>query len=784
LNFRQLFIILLLLFTGVFLNAFIKPKVLNEPYAYVLYDENKKLLGAHIAIDGQWRFPPSDSVPLKFIQCITQFEDHRFYSHNGTDNLAFIRAFWLNAKNRKIVSGGSTITMQTIRLSRKGKARTVKEKIIEVFLAKQLEQQYSKNEILKLYASTAPFGGNIVGLKAAAWRYFERSPFQLSWSESALLAVLPNSPSLIHPGKNRDLLLAKRNKLLKKLYSQNLIDSIEYELSLLESIPKEPNPFPQTAYHLLQRTIKEKSNQQNEFHSTIKSDLQIKVNKIVIQHHNRLQPNDINNIAVLILDVETGKTLAYTGNIPSFKRNKHSYLVDVIKAPRSTGSILKPFLYSAMLSSGEILPYTLVPDIPTFFGGYYPKNFNLGYDGVVCANRALARSLNIPAVKMLQNFGIEKFHNTLQEIGLSTIKQSPSHYGLSLILGGADGTLWDICGAYASMARSLKGFTINSAQYQNTDYHAPYYIKRESSEKSELINDQILSAGSIWLTFNAMIDVERPDSENNWQFFSSDQKIAWKTGTSFGFRDAWAIGLNTKYVVGVWVGNADGEGRPDLIGIRAAAPILFDVFKILPKDDQWFNQPFDDMEYVATCKESGYLPNQYCNNLDSIWIPKSGIQSDECPFHQLIHLDMNEEYSVNDKCYSPHKMHHKVWFVLPPAMEWYYKKHNSNYKSLPPLKNECIQSQNEVKSMQIIYPANLARIYIPIEIDGSEGKSIFEVAHRNDTAAIFWYIDERYVGTTTSRHEMALKPKKGKHILTLVDDKGEILIQNFEILSK
>lgn len=777
-------IFILLFIIATLSNYLIQPKLPESPFSYAFYDTHGILLGAHISSDGQWRFSPSDSIPARFKSCITTFEDKRFSLHHGFDHLAFLRAFWLNIKHFEIKSGGSTITMQTIRLARKGKPRTIKEKLVEIFLASRLESKLTKNEILIHYCANAPFGGNTVGLEAAAWRYFKREPNELSWAESALLAVLPNSPSLIHPGKNRNILKHKRDLLLEKLLVKNVIDSTEFELSILEPIPEKPNPFPQTSYHLLHRAIKENRNNSNIFHSTINENYQKRINSIVLKHHKRLKGNDINNIAVVVLEVDSGDCLAYIGNIPNLHDETHHNLVDVINAPRSTGSILKPFLYASMLSSGEILPYTLVPDIPTFFGGYYPKNFNMGYDGAVKANRSLVRSLNIPAVKMLQDFGIEKFHSKLKQLGLTTVHNSPSHYGLSLILGGIDGTLWDICGVYASMARSLKTYTNNSAQYTTIDYSAPKYIKTEINEPIEFVNEQILSAAAIWHTFNTMLDVERPIEESEWKRFSSNQKIAWKTGTSFGFRDAWAIGLNSDYVVGVWVGNADGEGRPELIGIRAAAPILFDIFKILPKPEKWFEPPYDDMEYTATCSESGYLPNPDCNTIDSIWIPNAGIHSDNCPYHKIIHLDKDEEFIVKDNCYSTHKMKHKSWFILPPVIEWYYKKHDANYKILPPIHPNCKNQENEVHSMQVIYPPNLARIYVPIELDGTEGKSIFEVAHRTDTATIFWYIDDLYIATTKSFHQIAIKPDKGKHQLTIIDGNGEILVQNFEILSK
>ncbi|MCK4664287.1 MAG: penicillin-binding protein 1C [Bacteroidales bacterium] len=764
------------------------PKPLfNEPVCLVLDDKDGNLIGAHIASDGQWRFPYNNEIPEKFEKAIIQFEDKRFFSHPGFDIIALSRAFWQNIKANKKISGGSTITMQTIRLYRKGKKRTVFEKIIEIILATRLEIGKSKKEILTIYSSNAPFGGNVVGFDAASWRYFGRSPSQLSWAECAMLAVLPNSPSLIHPGKNRKYLLKKRNNLLKKLENKKIINTETYELAILEPIPEKPKKFPAYAPHLLQR-ISKMNNNSHKIISTIDLNYQIRANQIIKKHYQKLSGNGINNIAALVVEVETGNSIVYIGNSPCIQNNKNGQQVDIIPAKRSTGSVLKPMLYAGMLTSGELLPYTLIPDIPTQISGYSPKNYNLGYDGAVSAKRALARSLNIPAIRMLQNYGVEKFHFLLQKIGMTTLTEPPCHYGLSLILGGADGSLWDLCGIYASMARSLNHFFKYSGQYTKEDYFPPNIIKKNGTKIKHINNNKLdnscwLSASAIWLTFNAMIDVERPDAENLWRYFSSSKKIAWKTGTSFGFRDAWAIGITPEYVVGIWVGNADGEGRPDLTGISSAAPVLFDIFNILPKSENWFDQPFDDMELLPTCHESGYIASENCENIDSIWVPKTGLRFYKCPYHKIIHIDKSGKWRVNSNCESVYDMQHKSWFILPPAIEWFYKTRHSNYKSLPSLRSDCLNEPGNINLMEVIYPKDLTKIYIPVELDGTKGKTIFEVAHRKANTTIFWHIDDNYIGRTKDFHQFALNPLTGKHTLTLIDENGEILSFTFEIIN-
>ncbi len=784
---RLLWLIIPVLFLLV---LFALPSTLfNTPYSFILLDKNGKLLQAKIATDGQWRFPHHAGVPDKFAKALVTFEDKRFYYHPGVDPLAFSRAVWLNIRQQKVVSGGSTLTMQVIRLSR-NKPRNAWQKLLELFLSLRLELTCSKKEILELYTAHAPFGGNVVGLDAAAWRYFGRDAAQLSWGEAASLAILPNNPSIVRPGKNKAVLLNKRNKLLDELCARNIIDMQTCALAKLEPVPDKPLPLPELAPHLLNslqgNKLKQLTPDKTLIQTTIDNRLQERVNEIVHRHSNVFSANGVNNAAAMIMEVETGHVLAYTGNV--YRKNKPDLdpYVDVIPAPRSPGSTLKPLLYAAMLNDGLLLPHSLVADIPTQVAGYSPQNFDLGYDGAVPASKALARSLNIPAVRMLQQYRIERFYGLLQHLNITTLTKPAGHYGLSLILGGGENSMWELCGVYSSLARVLNHYPAYNARYNINDVHMPVVVPSSIQKKqpkwSELPDHFYLSAGSIYSTFNAMNEVMRPGEEMLWTQFNAAQKIAWKTGTSFGFRDGWAIGITPKYVVAVWVGNADGEGRPGLTGISTAAPVLFELFKLLPASS-WFEIPYDDMQYVKTCSKSGFIAGDACNSTDSTLVPLSATRTAPCPFHQLVHLDATGRYRVNSDCESPSNMVHTGWFILPPAMEWYYKNHDPTYTTLPPWRKDCI-NPGSGNVMEMIYPKRSNSIYVPVELDGSTGKSVFEVAHRNRSAMVYWHLDDVYLGATKEIHKMGLSPSAGRHTLVLVDENGERLEHYFEVIGK
>ncbi len=724
------------------------------------------MLGAQIAKDGQWRFPHNDSIPEKFKTCIVQFEDAYFYKHPGFNPISIFKALRDNFKSGKVKRGGSTLTQQVIRLSRKGQNRTYIEKIKELILATRLEFRTSKENILAYYSSNAPFGGNVVGLDAASWRYFNRNAHELSWAESATLAVLPNAPSLIYPGKNQEKLLNKRNQLLKKLLEKKYIDSLTYQLSIAEGLPQKPYPLPQMAPHLLQKITETHAGKRIQ--TTINIKLQNQVNSIVKNHYNQLSQNEIHNAAVLVLDVKTRKVLVYVGNTPTDKA--HQKDVDIIDKPRSTGSILKPFLYAAMLDAGDLLPNTLVADIPTQFGGYNPENFNKTYDGAVPASKALSRSLNVPAVRMLQEFGLDRFHHYLKQLHLKDLKYNANHYGLSLILGGAESNLWDLCKSYAALSSTLNHFSEFSSEYVSNEFCEPTFLASESINfGNKTTSKTLFDAASIYLTYESLKEVNRPESDESWEFFDSSKQIAWKTGTSFGFRDAWAIGTTKNYVVGVWVGNADGEGRPGLVGVQTAAPILFDVFDLLPNSD-WFSKPFDEMQQISICKQSGHRASQNCDDVEEKHIQIIGLKTKPCPYHILIHLDKNENFQVNTSCEDLDNINHKSWFVLPPLMAYYYKTKNPFYKPFPKFRSDCLGS-NDI-AIDFIYPKENNSIFLPKDFDGQTNDLILKIAHSKPESTVFWYIDDIYVGITKDIHELAVIPKYGKHSITVVDKFG------------
>jgi len=766
---------LLFLGAGIWFYFCLPSPLFKDPYCTVLNDNRGHLVGAKIANDGQWRFPLINTVPKRFADAIITFEDKRFRSHPGVDLWALGRAFVQNIKARKIESGASTLSMQVIRLARKGKPRNVYQKIIEMILALRLECSYSKDDILRMYASHAPFGGNVVGLETASWRYFKKSPDRLSTAESAMLAVLPNAPSLIHLSKNRNALIAKRNRLLAKMMEAKLISQADYELSLLEKIPKSPYALPGSASHLL--AFAHHTNSGQIIQSTLDSDIQEVIRSIGNYHHAINAQSDIHNLAILVLDTKTGNTLGYLGNAPN---TKHEHAVDMIQASRSSGSVLKPFLYAHLLDDGQILPHTLVKDVPTQIQGFNPKNYNRNYSGATPADQALAMSLNVPAVRLLQQYGVEPFIRRLQAIGLSTIDKSADHYGLSLILGGAEVSLWQLCGAYASLGRTLLRYHQEEGKYKYSaaDIHGPTFVENAQTP-ANAFHPTHLSAGAIYKTFQAMQYVIRPDEEGDWQQFESARPIAWKTGTSYGHRDAWAVGVSPKYTIGVWVGNADGEGKNGLVGVSKAGPILFDVVNRL-SDTPFFAEPIDDLVPVVTCQKSGYLASKYCEAIDTIFGTSQSQNTGICPYHRLIHLDA-EGFQVSSKCESPSTMQHRGWFELPPAMAFYYRKYHPEYQKIPAFRPDCLQEASG-SLMSFLYPTEKTKIYLPVDMDENRESAIFKATHQDPKSVLYWHLDDEYLGFTEDLHTMNIFAKAGQHTVTIVDEQGNQTATEFEIV--
>lgn len=743
----------------------------TSPTSTVIEDASGRLLGAVIASDGQWRFPEVDSVPSKYEKCLLTFEDSYFYYHLGVNPVSMARAFKQNIAAGKVVSGGSTITMQLVRISRNAKDRGYLDKIYEMLLALRTELRYSKRAILAKYASNAPFGGNVVGIEAASWRFFGVSPDKLSWAQSATLAVLPNSPGLVHPGRNRHTLQAKRDKLLRKLADKGIISEESYRLALLEPLPSQPKPLPMAAPHLLTRAVADGFTGER-LTTTIDSRLQQQVSDVVNNHYSVLRFNEINNAAAIVVDIRSGAVKAYIGNTGALG-DALGGKVDIVTSLRSYGSLLKPFLYAGMLSDGNLMPQQLVDDIPVSISGYVPLNFSRDFEGMIPADKALARSLNVPFVILLRKYGMEKFNALVKKMGMTTINHSPDYYGLSIILGGAEGKLWELAGMYGAF-----GATLASPDKELLDVH---YVAKDGDRGHSKFPTRMFSPSATWFTLEAMTDVTRPAEDGQWRMFSSRGKVAWKTGTSFGFRDAWSVGVTPRYVVAVWVGNAAGDGRAGLMGVSAAAPVMFDILSLLPSSG-WFRKPSEDMQAVEVCPESGLKRGKNCPAGVIRHIPKGVNKTLPCSYHRMLHLDVSGRYQVTDKCVSVSDMQTVPWFVLPPAQEQFYQIAHVGYRPMPPFMPGCEPTPTDGTSMSLIYPFASSKMYLPRRNDGERSQLVLKAAHRDPLATIYWYLDNRLVGQTTSKHSIAVDTEPGRHLLTLTDSKGESLKRYIEVM--
>jgi len=734
----------------------------DDPRSTVLLDRNGELLAASVASDGQWRMPAGDTLPERFVRCLLEFEDRHYYQHWGIHLPSLVRAARQNQAAGRTVSGGSTLSMQVARMSAGDRPRTLWNKMTEMAIAWRLEVRYSKAEILELYAANAPFGGNVVGLEAAAWRWFGQRPQDLGWAECATLAVLPNAPARMHPGKGRAALIAKRDRLLARLLTTGAIDTLQWSLAKAEPLPEKPRALPREAPHLL-ITLQQQGHTGERLRTTLDAELQERIAAIAERHAHVLRANEVHNAAVLVLDVPTGEVLAYIGNLPGADA-AHAGSVDIVQARRSSGSLLKPFLYADMLQSGELMPDQLVADLPTHYEGFAPRNYDERYDGAVPASNALARSLNVPAVRALREHGIERTLRTLRAMGLHHVDRSADDYGLSLVVGGAESTLWELTGAYASIGRILL------QDHNDRPVHPPYAIlERTVSDQNELRPP--LSAAAFHHTVLALQNLNRPELETGWQYFASTEKIAWKTGTSFGHRDAWAIGFTDRYAVGVWTGNADGEGRPGLTGTLAAAPILFSIFGLL-SDGKGFDPPYDDLQRMPVCRSSGFRAGPDCAPIDTLWTISEALRTKLCPYHQRIFVNATEDQRVLPGS-DAHAMN---WFALPPAMEHYFMAAHPSYRPLPP---SVIGTDD--KPIGMIYPELFAHLFIPVQLDGTQGQVVLHAAHRDPMAELNWDLDGNYIGRTNGDHRMGVDLPPGTHRLTLTDQRGRTLSTSFQV---
>ena len=745
------------------------PELFSADYSRVVLAGDGTLLSARIAADGQWRFPPSgQALPPRYVSALLAFEDQRFYAHPGVDPVAIVRAVGANRRAGRVVSGGSTLTMQLARLALGNNRRTYATKIREALLALRIEASHTKEEILLLFAHNAPFGGNVVGLQAASWRYFGRPFLSITWAEAALLAVLPNAPALMHPGTGREALTEKRDRLLARLHAAGQLDATEYALALQEPVPAAPQPVPQQALHLLGTLSRERPDA-SRFETTLDSFLQRRSNEVLSQYGGALRQIGVSHAAALIVHVPTGEVHAYVGNLPPATPAGHGDFVDVARAPRSTGSLLKPFLYAALIDSGQLLPAQVVADIPTRIGGYIPENHTGVFSGAVRADVALAQSLNVPAARLLQEYGVSRFYALLKDLGMGTLFRPADDYGIPLILGGAESTLWDLTGMYASAARAVVGVADGTAPF------APPHVLADAAPVGNL---SPLSRGSLYLALEALREVERPVSTTGWQHFTGSTRISWKTGTSYGLRDAWAVGVTEEYAVGVWVGNASGRGAPGLRGSATAGPILFRLFELLEPVSE-FRSP-GGMQRVSLCAFSGMAAGPDCAEQTTGLIPRGVHDPRVCTYCRTLHLNAERTLQVAASVYPVSQMAHERWFVLPGAMAYYARQLSAAYEPPPPLHPDLA---GPAASLSLEFPLPGSQVYVPIEMSGERGRMVARAHHGEPGVRLFWHLDGRYLGDTERVHTMELSPGEGEHQLTVVSEHGERIATTFSVLS-
>lgn len=517
-------------------------------------DRDGALLRAYAVGDGRWRLPVSlGNVDRRYIDQLLMFEDKRFYSHGGVDLLSMGRAFVQAMGNGRIISGGSTLTMQVARLLEEGQTGNYRAKLRQIRLALALERQHSKTEILTLYLHLAPFGGNIEGVRAASLTYFGKEPGRLTPAQSALLVALPQSPETRRPDRHAERALAARNRVLQRGVENGLLPMDEARAARRETIPRTRISFPILAPHLADR-LRVENPAQNIHITTIDKTLQATLETMLFNHAEA--GGSSLSSAMIVADHQNGEILARVGSPDMFDAARDGF-VDMTRAVRSPGSTLKPLIYGLAFENGIAHPETLLEDRPTSFNGYAPQNFDKRFHGTISARRALQMSLNIPAVALLDAVGPAQLLARLRRAGASPVLPTGRNIGLAIGLGGMGLTLEDLVSAYAAIARGGAPVRLSDIPISQT-----------------LLRQPVLSPNAAWQVGDILIGTPPP-------LYGPINQIAYKTGTSYGYRDAWAIGFDGQHVIGVWLGRADATPMPGALGVDIAAPALFEAFSRL-----------------------------------------------------------------------------------------------------------------------------------------------------------------------------------------------------------
>lgn len=737
---------------------------LYRPTATLVFDRNGRLLRAFTSEDEKWRFQtPLAQISPELQKFLVFYEDRWFFWHPGVNPFSFLRAGYQNLRAKAIVSGGSTISMQIARMM-EPKARTWSGKFREIFRALQLEQRYSKKQLLEIYFNMAPYGGNIEGVAAAARLYFGKEPSNLSAAEAALLTVLPNSPNRYRPDLHPEEARQVRDRALARFHRHGLLTAAEYQRALLEEVPGERTPLPFIAPHFAQE-MKNRRPAQARIYTSIDRDLQLFCEELLAAHIAGLRAEGITNGAVVVLDNRSHELLAAVGSAGFFNERTEGQ-VNGYLAPRSPGSALKPFVYALALEKGLITPEHYLEDVPIDYSGFSPINFDRTYNGVVTAKEALKQSLNVPAVNLLARLGDDGLHQLLCSAGLSTIIHPAEHYGLSLVLGGCEVTLLELAALYSALA--------NGGIYT--------YPVVQPGQPS-LGQKKLFDAGAAYIVTNILQEVDRPDLPSCWEF-STLPTVAWKTGTSYGYRDAWSIGYDPRFTIGVWTGNFSGEGRPGLIGAEAAAPLLFDLFSRMDgrAPVAWFQRP-NNVRERPVCALSGQPPGPHCGTVvTDLYLTNSSLNA-TCSFHRSTLLDAETGYRLPPDRIAGRTVVGKTYINWPPRVSAWFKQNGYFVEELPPLLPETHKTLPGAGPV-IRSPAAGSRYYLREGVPPEFQKIAFEAAAGSEVQKLYWFVNGVLQGTTAPGETHFYPPKPGKHQVVCEDDHGrstrvELVVDEF-----
>ena len=717
-------------------------------YSTIVTDDKGEAIHVFLTSDQQWRMRTelSEISPL-LRKTIIEKEDKYFYYHPGVNVLAMARALGRNIIHMRRTSGASTITMQVAR-ALEPKKRTYWNKAVELFRALQLESKYCKDEILQLYLNNVPYGGNIEGVKSASVLYFRKDPDHLSLAEITALSVIPNRPSSLVMGRDNDRIVAERNKWLHRWAREKVFTEKEIEDALAEPLTARrgsvPGFIPQLAWKL-------KRQGGAIVHSTIQLNTQLKVEKLVKDYSRTLALKNIRNAAVIVLDNRTHRVVSYVGSA-DFHDSADGGQVNGAAAIRQPGSTLKPLLYGLCIDAGLLTPKMMITDVPVNYDGYAPENYDRRFNGYVTMEYALEHSLNIPAVKSLRALGKDRLIGKLADCDFRQIESDRKKLGLSMILGGCGATLEELTGMYSIFANEGR-------------FVRPVFTMTDSIGKGI----SVVSPPAAFMINDILSNVNRPDFPLNWQSTVHLPKIAWKTGTSYGRRDAWSIGYNKQYTVGVWVGNFSGLGIPEMSGANVATPLLFTVFNTIDYDDDesWFGKPADcDLRMV--CSETGLPPADSCTHLVSDYFIPLVSPARKCDNMQEVFVSADEKFSYCRVCL-PADGYKKKWFtIIPPEMREYDDANQIAYELIPPHNPECEKVFREGAPV-VTSPAN-GREYLINRKDPEP--LLLRCRVRNDVGKVYWYINDKFFKSGDAGGRQFFMPEEGPVKISCTDDKG------------